>query len=113
LLGFSLPQRRVIAAIARYLGKSKITPASPAVRLLAPADRLLLPRVVVLLRLARALEQGRRGAVLSLRLRVEPRDVRLTLVTRPTGAELELWALERERPYFFEVFGRELTCVEV
>ena len=113
LLGFSLPQRRVIAAIARYLGKSKITPASPAVRLLAPADRLLLPRVVVLLRLARALEQGRRGAVLSLRLRVEPRDVRLTLVTRPTGAELELWALERERAYFFEVFGRELTCVEV
>jgi exopolyphosphatase / guanosine-5'-triphosphate,3'-diphosphate pyrophosphatase len=113
LLGFSLPQRRVIAAIARYLGKSKITPASQPVRLLTPDDRLLLPRVVVLLRLARALEQGRRGAVLSVRVRVEPRDVRLTLVTRPTGAELELWALERERAYFFEVFGRELACTEV
>jgi exopolyphosphatase/guanosine-5'-triphosphate,3'-diphosphate pyrophosphatase len=113
LLGFSLPQRRVIAAIARYLGKSKITPASPAVRVLPPEDRLLLPRVVVLLRLARALEQGRRAAVLSIRVRLEPRDVRLTLVTRPTGAELELWALERERAYFFEVFGRELSCVEV
>lgn len=113
LLGFSLPQRRVIAAIARYLGKSKITPASPAIRLLTPEDRLLLPRVVVLLRLARALEQGRRAAVLSIRVRVGPRDVRLTLVTRPTGAELELWALERERAYFFEVFGRELSCVEV
>ena len=32
LLGFSLPQRRVIAAIARYLGKSKITPVSQALR---------------------------------------------------------------------------------
>jgi exopolyphosphatase/guanosine-5'-triphosphate,3'-diphosphate pyrophosphatase len=113
LLGFSLPQRRVIAAVARYLGKSKITPASPAVRLLAPPDRLLLPRAVVLLRLARALEQGRRNAVLSMRVKVEPRDVRLTLTTRPTGAELELWALERERAYFFEVFGRELTCTEL
>lgn len=113
LLGFSLAQRRVIAAIARYLGKSKIIPASPAVRVLAPADRLLLPRAVLLLRLARAVEQGRRGAVLSLRAKVEPRDVRLTLVTRPTGAELELWALEKECAYFLEVFGRELSCVEV
>ena len=42
LLGFSLPQRRFIAAITRYVGKSKITPASPPVRVLAPADRLLL-----------------------------------------------------------------------
>ena len=113
LLGFSLPQRRLIAATARYVGKSKITPASQAVRLLAPADRPLLLRMVVLLRLARALEQGRRGAVLSVRARLEPRNVRLTLVTRPAGAELELWALERERAYFLEVFGRELTCVEV
>jgi exopolyphosphatase/guanosine-5'-triphosphate,3'-diphosphate pyrophosphatase len=113
LLGFSLPQRRVIAAIARYLGKSKITLASPAVRVLAPADRLLLPRVVVLLRLARAMEQGRRGAVLGLRAKLQPRSVQLTVVTRPTGAELELWSMEKERSYFFEVFGRELTCVEV
>jgi exopolyphosphatase/guanosine-5'-triphosphate,3'-diphosphate pyrophosphatase len=113
LLGFNLQQRRVIAAVARYLGKSKIMPASPAVRLLAPADRPLLPRVVLLLRLARALEQGRRGAVVGVRAKIEPREVHLALATRPTGAELELWALERERAYFFEVFGRELTCDEV
>ena len=113
LLGFSLPQRRLIAAIARFVGKSKITPANPVVRLLAPAHRPLLPRLVVLLRLARAIEQGRRGAVARVRVKVEPRNVRLTLVTRPAGAELELWALERERAYFLEVFGRELTCVEV
>jgi len=113
LLGFSLPQRRFIAAIARYLGKSKITVTSPAVRVLSPADRLLLPRTVLLLRLARAIEQGRRGAVLSLRAKVEPRNVKLTLVTRPTGAELELWALERESNYFSEVFARSLTCAEV
>ena len=75
LLGFSLRQRRFIAAIARYLGKSKITPTSPHVRVLAPADRLLLPRAVLLLRLARAAEQGRRGAVLNLRAKLEPGNV--------------------------------------
>jgi len=113
LLGFSLSQRRFIAAVARFLGKSKITPASPSVRVLTPADRILLPRAVVLLRLARAVEQGRRAAVLGLRAKLEPTCVRLTLVARPNGAELELWALQRERDYFTEVFGRELTCVEV
>jgi exopolyphosphatase/guanosine-5'-triphosphate,3'-diphosphate pyrophosphatase len=112
LLGFTPAQRRVLAAIARYLGKSRITPDSQAVRLLAPLDRPLLPAAVTLVRLARALEQGRRGAVLGVRARIEPAEVRLTLLTRPTGAELELWALERERGYFFEVFGRELVCVE-
>jgi len=113
LLGFSQPQRRVIAAIARYLGKSKITPASRPVRLLAPDDRPLLPRAVVLMRLAAAMEQGRRGAVLGIRARVQPSRVHLTLTTRPSGAELEMWALERERAYFLEVFGRELDCAEV
>jgi exopolyphosphatase/guanosine-5'-triphosphate,3'-diphosphate pyrophosphatase len=113
LLGFTLQQRRVIAAITRYLGKSKITPTSPAVRVLAPADRILLPRAVSLLRLARAAEQGRRGAVLGMRAKLDPKGVNLTLITRPTGAELEMWALDKERGYFFEVFGRELTCAEV
>jgi exopolyphosphatase/guanosine-5'-triphosphate,3'-diphosphate pyrophosphatase len=113
LLGFTLQQRRFIAAITRYLGKSKITPTSPAVRVLTPADRILLPRAVLLLRMARAVEQGRRGAVLSMRAKYDPKSVSLTLVTRPTGAELEMWALEKERAYFFEVFGRELTCAEV
>jgi exopolyphosphatase/guanosine-5'-triphosphate,3'-diphosphate pyrophosphatase len=113
LLGFNVRQRRFIAAIARYLGKSKITPTSPSVRVLAPVDRVLLPRAVELLRLARAAEQGRRGAVLNLRAKIDARSVQLTIVSKPTGAELELWALEKERNYFFEVFGCELTCVEV
>jgi exopolyphosphatase/guanosine-5'-triphosphate,3'-diphosphate pyrophosphatase len=112
LLGFTLTQRRFIAAITRYVGKSKIIATSPPVRVLAPEYRLLLPRAVLLLRLARAVEQGRRGAVLSLRAKVDPASVRITLVTRPSGAELELWALEKERNYFSEVFGRELTCAE-
>ncbi|PSH05668.1 MAG: exopolyphosphatase [Acidobacteria bacterium] len=112
LMGFTLPQRRVIAAIARYLGKSKILPAHRAVSVLSPTDRFLMPRAVMLLRLARAAELGRRGAVVALRTKLEPGNVRLTLVTKPAGAELELWALEKERDYFREIFGCELTCIE-
>jgi len=33
----------------------------------------------------------------------------LQLKTKRTGADLELWALEKERAYFRNIFGRELT----
>jgi hypothetical protein len=65
-----------------------------------------------LLRLARALEQGRRGTVTGIRVRVGPRRVVLLLNAKRPGADLELWALNNERPYFREVFGRELAAFE-
>jgi hypothetical protein len=36
--------------------------------------------------------------------------VKLTLLSRRNvGVDLELWAIEKERDYFREVFGRELS----
>jgi len=67
-------------------------------------------RAVVLLRLAAALDQGRRGAVRRVRAKVKGSRVLLTLKSRRTGADLEVWALEKERGYFREVFGRELAA---
>ena len=44
------------------------------------------------------------------RVQVRAAEVRVTLVPRRrTGMDLELWALEKERDYFREVFGRELS----
>ena len=65
---------------------------------------------MALLRLARALDQSRRGAVSNLQIKVgqdERVTMRLTPST-PEGVELELWAVEQEKDYFREVFGREL-----
>ena len=74
-------------------------------------DREPVRRAVVLLRLAAALDQGRRGAVRRVRARVKGSRVVLTLKSRRrTGADLEVWALEKERGYFREVFGRELAA---
>jgi exopolyphosphatase/guanosine-5'-triphosphate,3'-diphosphate pyrophosphatase len=70
VFGYTVQQRRVIAAITRYVGGSRPTPQSRPVRVLAPQDREFLPRAVLLLRMARALEQGRRGAVKNIRTRV-------------------------------------------
>jgi hypothetical protein len=64
----------------------------------------------MLLRLARALEQGRRGVVVNTRTTVRDSGITLRLETKSEDAELELWALEKEKAYFREVFGRDLDC---
>jgi len=112
MFGYTVRQRRIIGAITRYVGNSRPLPVSGPIRALPMADRALVPKAVVLLRLARALELGRRGTVTALRVRVETRRVVLLLNAKRPGADLELWALNRERAYFLEVFGRALAAFE-
>ncbi len=111
LFGFTVHQRQVIAAIARYVGKSRPGPESRPMSVLTSEERALVPKAVVLLRLARALDQGRRGAVKDVRVRVQASRVMLEVSAKRSGADLELWAVEKERAYFRSVFGRELVAV--
>jgi exopolyphosphatase/guanosine-5'-triphosphate,3'-diphosphate pyrophosphatase len=112
IFGYTPTQRRIIAAIARYVGKSLPTPADRVMRLLSGVDQIYVIKAVALLRLARALDQGRRAAVEALRVRVH-QDGRVRLMLKPRtseGVELELWAVEQEKDYFKTVFGRELLA---
>ncbi len=111
IFGYSIQQRRLIAAIARYMGKSRPSAADRALKPLPVKDRELVPKAVVLLRLARALDHGRRGAVTGVQVKIEGERISLRLKTRRGGADLELWALAKERSYFRSVFGRELLAV--
>jgi exopolyphosphatase/guanosine-5'-triphosphate,3'-diphosphate pyrophosphatase len=111
ILGYTPQQRRIIAAIARYLGKSKPAPADPWMKPLSDQDRLYVPRAVSLLRLARALNLGRSDAVRRVRVQLRDAGVRLSVIPRRgMGADLELWAIEKERSYFRELFGRALSA---
>ena len=68
------------------------------------------PAPLAILRVARALNQGRRGAVESIRATAQDGDLIVRLKTRSRlGVDLEMWAAEKEVGYFREVFGRELT----
>ena len=112
ILGYKPEQRRIIAAIARYLGKSRPTSADAPIKVLLPADRELVPRASLLLRLARALNLGRSGAVLRARVQVRDGEVKLALMAKPRASlDLELWAVEKEKSYFRQVLGRELSPV--
>lgn len=111
IFGYTPAQRRIIATIARYVGKSLPSPGDRLLRLLPTTDQSLAPKAVALLRLARALDQGRRGAVRELQIRVH-QDARVRLMITPNseGIDLEVWAVEQERDYFRTVFGRELLA---
>jgi exopolyphosphatase / guanosine-5'-triphosphate,3'-diphosphate pyrophosphatase len=110
MYGFTREQRRIVAAIARYVGKSKPNPQDTALRPLSARDRQFVIRAVVLLRLARAMNTGRRSAMTGIRAKIKDAQVSLKVQTRRGGAELELWSVLKERGYFREVFGRELVA---
>jgi exopolyphosphatase/guanosine-5'-triphosphate,3'-diphosphate pyrophosphatase len=110
ILGYTPEQRRIIAAIARYLGKSRPTLGDGPMKVLSEEDQKLVSKASVLLRLARALNLGRSGAVQNATIRVRDGMVHFTLEPRRRmGVDLEMWAIEKDRNYFREVFGRELS----
>jgi exopolyphosphatase / guanosine-5'-triphosphate,3'-diphosphate pyrophosphatase len=110
ILGYTPQQRRLIAAIARYLGKSRPVVSDAPVKLLPPADRSNVTKASLLLRLASALNLGRSTTAGKARIRLQNGKVKLTLLaSRKAGLELEFWAVEKEKAYFREVFGRELS----
>jgi exopolyphosphatase / guanosine-5'-triphosphate,3'-diphosphate pyrophosphatase len=112
LFGYTPIQRRIIAAIARYVGNSLPAAGDTVLQTVPRADQAQLPKAVALLRLARALDQSRRGAVRDLAIRLTADGpVRLALSPATSeGLELELWAVKRERNYFKSVFGRDLLA---
>ena len=108
IFGFSPEQRGIVSAIARYGGKTRPEAADRVMRVLPVTEQANLPRAVVLLRLAAALNRDRATATLRLQVHVYPKRVVLELGPSRAGAELEAWAVKREAAYFREVFRREL-----
>jgi exopolyphosphatase / guanosine-5'-triphosphate,3'-diphosphate pyrophosphatase len=111
ILGYTPEQRRIIAAIARYLGKSRPATGDAPIKALPTADQEYVLKASLLLRLARALNLSRTAAIRTARIRLHESEVKLTLITKQrSSVDLELWAVEKEQSYFREVFGRELSA---
>jgi len=109
IFGYTTQQREIVAAIARFIGKSKPAPDHRVIRVLPELDRHFVVRAVALLRLALAIDQGRAGAVQNFRVRIQPAEVKVTLESKRGTGDLEMWAVEKESNYFRAVFGRDLS----
>lgn len=111
ILGFTPQQRRIIAAIARYLGKSRPAADERPMEVLSAEDRRHVERASILLRLARALNLGRSQSVARVSVSVRSGTVFLKVFPRRNASvDLELWAIDKDRSYFREVFGRALSA---
>jgi exopolyphosphatase/guanosine-5'-triphosphate,3'-diphosphate pyrophosphatase len=111
ILGYTPEQRQIIGAVARYLGKSRPTPGDAALKGLPPLEQEHIAKASMLLRLARAMNLSRSRAAQQVRIGIRNGAVRVTLMSgRRAGVDLELWAIERDRDYFRELFGRELSA---
>lgn len=111
ILGYTLQQRKLIAAVARYLGKSRPAPEDAPIKALPLSDQKHIAKASLLLRLAWALNLGRSGALKNVRVRVHDSAVHMVLMPKPPlSVDLELWAVERERDYFREVFGCDFSA---
>ena len=108
IFGFSPAQRAIVAAIARYLGKSRPEPMDRPMRYVPVEEHGHVQSAVMLLRMAQALNQDRATAAVRVRTKVYPKRVVLELIPARGGAELEQWSLKKEASYFREVFRREL-----
>ncbi|HEY3767786.1 MAG TPA: exopolyphosphatase, partial [Candidatus Angelobacter sp.] len=108
LYGFTPMQRKIIATVARFQGNSKPQLRDRLIKLLPAQIRSDVIKATAILRVARALNQGRRSSVESVRAIARGGDVTLAVKAGRGGADLELWAGEKERVYFRAVFGREL-----
>ena len=110
ILGYTPQQRRIIGSIARYLGKSRPTPGDGPMNTLSLEEQENVTKASVLLRIARALNMGRSQSV--GKVAVSARGGKVAMKLSPRGKasiELEVWAIEKDRAYFREVFGRELS----
>jgi exopolyphosphatase / guanosine-5'-triphosphate,3'-diphosphate pyrophosphatase len=114
ILGYTPQQRRIIGSIARYLGKSRPTPGDGPMSVLSPEEQENAAKASVLLRIARALNMGRSQSV--GKVAVSQRNGKVAMKLTPRGkasVDLEVWAIEKDRSYFREVFGRELSVAAV
>jgi exopolyphosphatase / guanosine-5'-triphosphate,3'-diphosphate pyrophosphatase len=110
ILGYTPQQRRIIASIARYLGKSRPTPDDGPMSALTPEEREAVKKASMLLRIARNLHMNRSQSVAKVAVSARNGRVSLKLAARRnTRLDLEMWAIEKDGSYFREVFGRELS----
>ena len=108
MFGFSPTQRAIVAAIARYLGKSRPEPMDRILRTVPVEEHTHVRRAIALLRLAQALQAERASGALRVNIMLYPKRVVLGLQSSRGGVELEAWSVRKEALYFRETFRRAL-----
>jgi exopolyphosphatase/guanosine-5'-triphosphate,3'-diphosphate pyrophosphatase len=107
LRGFTGDQVAIVANVARYYRKA--TPAEEHANFaaLSPGQRETVSKLSAILRIAAALDRGRRGAIRDVGVEVGEESVSFEL-RRRDEAEVEIASAAKKGKYFAKVFGRRV-----
>lgn len=107
LRGFTADQVAVVANVARYHRKSAPSEEHPNFAQLSRAQREVVRKLAAILRVADALDRGRRGAVRDVGVVLDDKAVTFRIRKRG-GAELEHDEAAKKAKYFGAVFERKV-----
>jgi exopolyphosphatase / guanosine-5'-triphosphate,3'-diphosphate pyrophosphatase len=108
LRGYTGDQVSVIANVARYYRKAVPSDEHAGFAELSPNQRSVVEKLTAILRIADALDRGRRGAIRDVSVKNGKDVVRFRLRQR-TAAGVEVEAAKRRAKYFGKVFGRKVA----
>jgi len=107
LRGFTADQVATVANVARYYRKAPPALEHPNYAALSRGQRDVVCKLAAILRLAAALDRGRRGAIRDVGAEVGEEAVRFEL-RRRGDADVEIAAARKKGKYFATVFGRRV-----
>ncbi|HKR66514.1 MAG TPA: Ppx/GppA family phosphatase, partial [Thermoanaerobaculia bacterium] len=107
LRGFTSDQVAVVANVARYYRKSVPRDEHDNFAPLSDAQKEVVRKLTAILRIADALDRGRRRAVRDVGVAATKKKLRLHVRLRG-DADVELAAASRRSKYFGKVFGKDV-----
>jgi len=110
LRGFTGDQVAVIANVARYYRKSEPEEDHPWFAQLSARQQEIVEKLVAILRIADALDRGRRGAIRDVAVETGRKSVVFTVRQRAEAA-VEVEAATRKAKYFRRIFDRRVEFV--
>jgi len=110
LRGFTADQVAVIANVARYYRKSEPEDDHPWFTQLTARQQEIVRKLVAILRIADALDRGRRGAIRDIAVDAGRKSVLVTVRERADAA-VEIDAAARKAKYFRRIFDRRVEFV--
>jgi exopolyphosphatase/guanosine-5'-triphosphate,3'-diphosphate pyrophosphatase len=110
LRGFTDDQVAIIANVARYYRKATPAQEHDNFSELTPAQRKTVERLAAILRLAAALDRGRKQAVRDVGVDLDEGSIRIRVRQR-SDASLEMASARKRAKYMAELFEHEVTLV--
>lgn len=110
MIGLSADEKELVAITVRYQRKRFPDRGHEPFSTLPDAQQKRVLQLIILLRMAIALDRERHGNVRALQMEHSQKTSRLR-VKGKGDLLLERWATRKEAPWFEEVFGRELEII--